>query len=84
MTASLTSPLTRLPLVTCIDASHQPLLERGARYEIVADVHSAKTARHETASGYVVRGELQTKALPCVFKRSRFTPAQPSTRNGEE
>ena len=84
MTASLTSPLTRLPLVTCIDASHQPLLERGARYEIVADVHSAKTARHETASGYVVRGELQTKALPCVFQRARFSPTLSGVGTGEE
>ena len=80
----MTTTPTRLPLVTCIDASPQTLLEQGARYEIVADVHSATTARLETASGYVVRSELHTKALPCVFKRSRFTPAQPSTRNGEE
>ena len=80
----MTTTPTRLPLVTCIDASQQTLLEQGARYEIVADVHSATTARLETASGSVVRSELHTKALPCVFKRSRFTPAQPSTRNGEE
>ena len=80
----MTTTPTRLPLVTCIDASHQTLLEQGARYEIVADVHSAKTARHETASGYVVRGELQTKALPCVFQRARFIPALSGVGTGEE
>lgn len=69
--------MTKKPIVTCIDASNQSLLQQGARYEIVADVKSAKTIRLETASGYVVRGELRTNALPCVFKRSRFTPAHP-------
>jgi hypothetical protein len=74
------APKTR---VTCIDASQQPLLQQGALYEIVADIHSARTTRTETASGYVVRGALHTNALPCVFRRSRFSPA-PATQPTEE
>ena len=76
--------MNKNPIVTCIDASNQPLLQQGARYEIVADVKSAKTARSESASGYVVRGELCTNALPCVFKRTRFTPPLPAAAEGEE
>ena len=81
----MTTTPTRLPLVTCIDASQQTLLEQGALYEIVADVQCARTTRTETASGYVVRGALCTNALPCVFRRSRFSPApQRSTEPTEE
>lgn len=75
--------LNKKPIVTCIDASHQPQLQQGALYEIVADIQCARTTRTETASGYVVRGALHTNALPCVFRRSRFSPA-PATQPTEE
>lgn len=58
----------------CINASGQPRLILDGYYELVLDVQKAyRPGRDEAQSGYVVKPEGDSIAIPYVYNRNRFT-----------
>lgn len=61
-------------IVECTNAVGQPRLVEGARYEVVLDVtHATVPGETRNRTGYVIKAEDDTMALPYVYRRDRFT-----------
>lgn len=61
--------------VKCINSFRQPRLQAGAIYEVVLDVTTSnRPGRSGNSSGYIVKLDGDTAAIPYVYDRDRFEP----------